>query len=499
MSLTLYLLVFCFTAWAMQVALFNSYRTARLITAGLWLPFLFISLVYRFISGYNYNYADAHTALSNTSLLSSAIQNYALPVLGALATTMGVAAVLRLVTKRFRYTYQASYALALLPAVLLGYWYINRTLGVIDDLPALYRVPLSTLTAYNHALPQTQREPVKVVPKHPGAKHLFLIVDESITGSALSLNGQEANTTPFLKSVAPELQNFGIASACTNYSAGSNIALMSGLQSHELPDKDRKALQQPSIFQYAKKAGYTTYFVDMQMGRGILQNFMTLHDLESVDHYLYVTEEQLEQPYYERDFFIADLLLKLSKSDEKVFVYANKVGAHWPYARTYPPDSTFYRPVLSERSILKSRKKSTNTYFNSLRWSVDRFWEKLMGGITPQDSTFIIYTSDHGQDLSGDGISITHASVSNVSPVEANVPLWCLDKSGYTAMLTKPKPNQQTHAQIFPTLLMLQGYAPSHIRSRYGPTLYESPPANRVFLSGDIFGRGANSIIPFRY
>ncbi|WP_299704898.1 sulfatase-like hydrolase/transferase [uncultured Pontibacter sp.] len=497
LSLTLYLLVFSIVAWSFQAALFNKSRAIGILTMGIWLPFLFISLLYRFISGYNYNYADAHTALNNTQFATSAFENYTLPVLLALFSAVLIGILVYIIRRRLPYLHRPLHALALVPSALISYWYISNTLGVIDDLPALYRVPLSTYIAHSHALPSTPRVAVLQKSQQAGVKHLFMLVDESITGSALAINGATANTTPFLNSVAGQFQNFGIASAYTNYSAGSNIALMSGLQAHELPDYEKQALKKPSIFQYAKQAGYETYFIDMQMGRGILQNYVTPYDLESIDHYIFVTEEQLERPYYERDHYIADMLLKMAKSDQKVFVYANKVGAHWPYARTYPADSAFFMPVLSERSMLKDREKSTNTYFNSIRWSVDEFWKKLYNDLTPQDSTFIVYTSDHGQDLSGDGISIVHARNQDIATVEADVPLWCLDKTGYTASFPIPAPNRQTHAQIFPTLLLLQGYDPSFIINRYGPTLYDSPPTKRSFLSGDIFGRGRSNVHDF--
>ncbi|MCC9165915.1 sulfatase-like hydrolase/transferase [Pontibacter harenae] len=498
-NLALYLIIFGLTVWGLQIVLFNKNKTIRIASAAVWLPLLFISLVYRFITGYNYTYADAHTAINNTHLLSEAFNNYTLPLVFALAGTIATGAALCFANKRIKHVYKTGYTLVLLPLIVLSYWYINRSLGVIDDLPVFYRVPLSTILAYNHTLPNTSRTPVQISPEQAGVKHLFLIVDESITGGALSINGNNSNTTPFLKSVSDQLQNFGIASAYTNYSAGSNIALMSGLRSQELPDKEKQALKKSNIFQYAKQAGYTTYFIDAQIGRGMLQNFVSSQDLKSIDHFVQVTEEQLEQPYYKRDFVIADLLLKLSKSNNKIFVYVNKAGAHWPYARTYHPDSVFFSPVLSERSMLKDKEKSINAYYNSIRWTVDGFWRKLIHNIQPQDSTFIVYTSDHGQDLSGDGISITHASTINTLPIEANVPLWILDKTGYAQSFTVPSPNQQSHAQIFPTLLLLQGYNEKYIKNNYGPTLYDTNlPKIRYFLSGDIFGRGPSTLIEFK-
>lgn len=501
-SLTDFLLFFLLlglTVWSLQVYLLNKSALVRYGFLALLCPFLLLSLSYRFITGYNYAYADAHTVLNNVSLLPEVLENFRLQLLMAFAATAFILLLLYLLTKRTGKIYRGWHAAVVIPVAIISFLYINSSLGVIDDMPVLYRVPISTALAASHKLPVGERHKVSVQPKNQGVKHLFLIVDESITGSTLSLNGNAASTTPYLKSVEDSLINFGVASAYTNYSAGTNIALIGGLRQEELPDLERKALTNPSIFQYAKQAGYTTYFIDAQLGKGALQNFMALDDLKSIDHFVQPSEEQPDIAYYNRDYAVADLLIKLSNSDRKVFAYVNKAGAHWPYARTYHPDSTFFTPVLAATSMVKNHQRSLNTYYNAIRWTVDGFWKKLMSGIRTQDSTFILYTSDHGQDLSGNGISITHARTIDTAPIEANVPLWCLDKANYTkAFRDNSMQAEKSHLQIFPTLLLLQGYQEDFVRQRHGPTLFDPlPPQDRYFLSGDVFGRGPHALVKF--
>ncbi|WP_439881372.1 sulfatase-like hydrolase/transferase [Pontibacter sp. MBLB2868] len=499
LELLLYLAVFALAVWSQQVFLLNRSRFIRTAFLFVLLPLLFISLTYRYITGYNFAYTDAQTALNNSSFWSAALTNFTLPVVLALISSIIIVLLLAQLQKRISRCYSPIQAFAFIPVLLISVWYVNRSLGIIDDLPAFYRVPVSTGLASAHELPIGERKRVNVQPSQAGTKHLFLIVDESITGSSLSLNGNPVSTTPFLEAAKDSILNFGIASALANYSAGSNIALMSGIQTEHLPDLQHAALTEPSIFQYAKQAGYSTYFIDAQLALNAMQNYMAPADLKYIDHFIQPGNSKPELPYYMRDYKVAALLAKLSKADEKVFVYVNKVGAHWPYARTYPKSEAMFTPVLSERSMLKDQERSVNTYHNALRWTVDGFWKKLMQNIAPSDSTVVIYTSDHGQNLQGDGISIAHASTSNTSSIEANVPLWLLDKSKVTARFTIPAPNQQSQAQIFPTLLLLQGYNIKFIHSKYGNTLFESPVnKQRFFLTGDIFGRGNTHMVPFK-
>ncbi|WP_114778313.1 sulfatase-like hydrolase/transferase [Botryobacter ruber] len=499
LALLQYLAVFGLTVGSVQVLLFNKSRLIRYLFLLALFPFLLVSLSYRFITGYNYWYADAQTALGNLSLAPEAISNFNLHIGLGLISCCLILLVFVVAARKSKGLYSPWLSLLLIPATLLSYWYINRSTGGTDDFPALYRVPLSTLLAAKHALPLGNRQEVTAAPLNSGARHIFMIVDESITGSALSLNGATMNTTPYLKANTNQIINFGIASSATNYSAGSNIALLSGLRLSDMPDKKRKALTAASIFQYAKQAGYTTYFIDAQLGRGMLQNYMSPQDLNYIDHFIQPSEEDPSLPYYQRDFVVADKLIQLSGSEEKVFVYVNKAGAHWPYARTYPPDSVFFRPVLAERSMLKDREKSLNTYFNAIRWTVDSFWQKLIPAISPTDRTVIIYTSDHGQDLSGDGISMAHASSQHTKPIEANVPLWLLDKSGFLGIKTQPTMHTRSHEQIFPTLLLLQGYDSTFVKTRFGNSLLdEVPNSRRYFYTGDIFGRGTSTKVPFK-
>src|SRR5690606_24352315 len=187
-----------------------------------------------------------------------------------------------------------------------------------------------------------------------------------VTASELGLNNPNLKTTPFLKKHAAAFINFGIAASSTNQSDGSNIALMCGTRPEELPDKNQLTLQRPNIFQFAKQAGYTTYYIDGQLTGKTLQNFVSPEDLKYIDNFWQPGNDFPDQPRYMRDHLIAEKLTELAKSDKMVFIYVVKVGAHWPYASAYPSDSAFFQPVLGKRSLYKDRERTLNTYHNAL-------------------------------------------------------------------------------------------------------------------------------------
>ncbi|WP_205501855.1 sulfatase-like hydrolase/transferase [Rufibacter psychrotolerans] len=500
--LLLYLLVFAGSLLGLLTSLFNRSTWFYRLTLLFLFPSLLLSLTYRFISGYNFMYPDAVLAWNNLALADTALQNFYGQIAAAFFAAVVILATIHFIRKRIPWRAPSWTGWLVSLAAVAVFALMKRTTGLVDDFPALYRVPLTFLAAATDQVPQPVRTPVPVAPGSSGVPHLFLIVDESITATQLTLQNRKLQTTPFLYSVRDQLLDYGVASSFTNQSAGSNIALMSGTRPAEIPDLAYRTFSRTNIFQFAQKAGYATYYIDAQQGGNVLQNFMSPEDLKYIDYVERPGATHPDTPYYQRDMLVAQRLAQLAKQPQKVFVYVVKAGAHWPYARTYPQDSTFFKPVLSARSIYKDRERTLNTYHNSLRWTVDQFWRRLMKNIAKTDSTVILYTSDHGQNLAQAGISITHASVHKTSPQEAAVPLWIWDPSGLTGHSPDERPKLgYSHAHIFPTLLRLQGYAPTWVRQQYGPSLLDQAPvpaAERTFLAGDLFGRGPHSLVPFR-
>ncbi|MCR5886598.1 sulfatase-like hydrolase/transferase [Hymenobacter sp. J193] len=479
----------------------NRARLLYSLGSALWLVCLAVSLTYRLIIGYNFMYSDAVLAWNNRALAGVALQSYAGQLAGAVLGASLVLAGLHWLRQRIAWRAAPVSALLLPLAGAAIYAQIKWTTGTVDDFPALYRVPLTLLAAITDQLPQPQRAPVPVAPVAPGVPHLFLVVDESITASELTLQDSALRTTPFLYSVRGQLHDFGVASATINQSAGSNIALMSGTRPAELPDTRYRTFARTSIFQFAKRAGYATYYIDAQLGGDVLQNFMSPEDLRYIDHVERPAAQQPQLAYYERDMVVAARLRELARQPRKVFTYVVKAGAHWPYARTYPADSAFFRPVLSPRSLYKDQNRTLNTYHNAVRWTVDEFWRKLMTDIVPRDSAVVVYTSDHGQNLTTSGVAVSHASVYETSPQEVAVPLWVWDAGKQVTFpptaVTGPG---RSHFDIFPTLLRLQGYAPAWVAQHYGSSLLDAPTQEpRRFMTGDLFGRGPHALQPFQW
>lgn len=105
----------------------------------------------------------------------------------------------------------------------------------------------------------------------------------------------------------------------------------------------------------------------------------------------------------------------------------------------------------------------------------------------------LIYTSDHGQGLGEQGNHSTHCLPKDVPIEQALVPLLMIsvgdDEQGSIMKPFKQQAGGYSQSQVFPTIMTLLGY-PS-LPEVHGVDLSQSrDQPQRVFLSGDITGRG---------
>jgi lipid A ethanolaminephosphotransferase len=329
------------------------------------------------------------------------------------------------------------------------------------------------------------RLPVQLVARHTRAPgHVFLIVDESVRGDFLDLN-ERRGVTPYVRAQQERLANFGYAVSGNNCSLFSNLILRYGGVRERLAESVHTF---PSIWAYAKVAGYRTMYIDAQKSDGRLQNAMTVVERNQIDAF----EQADHLPHPERDFFAAQRLREIALEPEPHFVYVNKYGAHFPFAGNYPEDRAVFVPDMAEgEGIGASRERLVNSYKNSILYNVDGFFRELMqGGL--RDAT-IIYTSDHGLNLLDHDNVLTHCNAADPHQLEGLVPLLAmsgdpeLQRNLRDAALVNQ--HRASHFQIFPTVLELFGFDRDEIQATYGAGLLEPlGDADRAFSFGPIAG-----------
>lgn len=370
--------------------------------------------------------------------------------------------------------------------VLIAILFVRAGEGA-RGLPVMY-TPLAYLslfgyeTLHDHVGP---RQPVSLAQSGPAmARDIVLLIDESISGNYLDLN-TPAGVTSHLAQAQPgvSIVNFGYAASIANCSADTNVTLRYG---GTRSDYLRINSTQPSIWQYAKRAGLGTVYIDGQRTGGNLQNLMTETEKRDIDQFIQFDDT----PVVQRDMAALERLVALLKDGKPQLIVVNKVGAHFPVHDKYPDDFLKYQPALPRGRYVDIADTGTrdgfdgraqdwvlyrNAYQNTVLWNVGEFFRRLFAeGDLSQ--AVVLYTSDHGQDLherGNPGLN-THCD-SDPVPEEGLVPLVVIQGEGlrtldWQAHLPANR-NASSHYNLFPTLLKLMGYDGTAVSALYGRSL----------------------------
>jgi len=482
-----------------SVALLFFFKQKRYLFSGIFLLFLGygIELIYKDINGFGFGLNELGVALNEANLFAlDALITYASSIKKALIilffTLVVVVFLRKIIVKKRLFIVKTKIVMTFLLAWALSYSITYKTTGETQNRPTLIKL-LNTVIYYStNRLYYGEREVLRQKPLLDGKyKNIIFIVDESIGGKYLSINGYEKETTPYLKSMKERYLNLGLASSGANCSASSNIILMSGIQLDALPDKENRALKKATIFQYAKNAGYKTHYISGQGIGSNLQNHMTKYDLKDIDNFAqakaYIEHQKMPEE------FIIGATQKALKSADKNFIFIVKLGAHFQWEYTYPKEERYFLPTLERKDALslKLKDNAINSYLNSIKYNVDLFFKYFLKNINffDRDDTLIIYTSDHGQSILEEGRTATHCSSTNPPLSQGIVPLLLfVPQEDRVFKGLDFKPNSYSHYQLFPTMQKLMGY--KEIKTK---TLFDKVGSEpqQTFVSGDIFGRAS--------
>ena len=330
---------------------------------------------------------------------------------------------------------------------------------------------------------------------------IIYVIDESVRGSTLSLNGYPRATTPFLQYLQTQgrLKNLGICVAAGTASHISNAYLITG--HNAFPDVDFRTDRNPSIFDYAKKMGYETVYIDIDGGY-LSQLLKAAGDgpVRSLDRWM--DSQSFVECHVDlettKDLGVAGFLSGLLNERGGYFILINKKGLHFRYRNRYPDDmvSAIWKPVMgASESIdpsMAGREKLVNTYDNGIRFQVDEFFRVFVSGTTNQNYV-ILYTSDHGQTLAEHGKVYTHMKPDKVI---VDVPDFLVSGKQYSkkGLLAGIPPGiRVSHLNNFATLLDLMG-VPMSLRVRpYDKSIFSLTDQDnkvRSYMSGSLHGLG---------
>lgn len=444
------------------------------------------------------DYNAFETMLASSGDIREAAAQYPDILLKTLLTSLALFLAIALPPKGFALPYKLHWHIPALAVLgMAGMLYIRGGEGG-RALPAPFTplafATIKTTLAFTEA--GEERQPVTFQrPKTKPVGDIVLLVDESIAANYLDIDhpeGVHSGLASAREGLA--IMNYGIAASVTNCSTGSNKTLRFGgtRQNYRLAGN-----VYPSIWAYAKAAGYRTVYLDGQRNHGQLQNLATPEEKAEIDDFV-----QLDGvPVVDRDQRLARLLAERLANGRPEFIYVNKIGAHFPVADKFPDRMAKFQPLpargttanIIDMGPIHGAHKGTaaewrlyrNAYRNTIMWNVGTFFDRLLPDAA-RSNAVIIYTSDHGQDLHERGTpgKGTHCT-SDPTPEEGAVPLVVIDNAAKPRLdwmkKLAAKKNATSHFHIFPTLLNLMGYRPVEISRLYGPSLVDPDKDDLTF------------------
>ena len=322
-----------------------------------------------------------------------------------------------------------------------GHWLLVCAVLIVPSFVALRPAAAErNVFGYTAALmtapPPPARAPVSARPGRPAVDKIVWLIDESVAYASYARVLQ-----PGLARFAPV--DFGKAASVANCSAPSNVALRAGI-----PVRTASAATDlrtmPTIWAYARKAGFRTMLVDGQVS-GPPQNLMLPTEQVLIDAY------EARSADLRTDYRIAAFLNARLRAPGRAFIYVVLRGVHFQYRDHYP------KGLIPENSPLLRQ------YETAIGWSKKDVFATLLAGVD-RDRVAIVYTSDHGQNVQT--ALPPHCSA---DPVQAEfaVPLVAfLPERMRHAYAAAPRTGHSA-SQIFPTTLAWMGYDPGEVQSRY--------------------------------
>ena len=484
---TLYLFAYLLVILSYVVILLNQSKLARWCFISLSIITLSLHFIFLEVNGYGLKYFEMRLLIHEAKYFNDAFKTFGNQVFFGVSKAVMLSFVLFL-PLRVRFRFRPLWLIIAPISFGLAYTILYKTSATRDIFPSTYRAPiLAGLTFFGSGdqMYYGPKNTVKIKPKVEGDRKIVYIIDEAVRADFLTINNTKIQTTPFLYSIKNEIKNLGIATSGANCSVDSNTILRTGIHFKQLPDRESLALKMPSHFQYAKAAGYRTYYLDGQAMKGELQNHMSEYDLNSIDEFDYMSEA----PKSSIDMNIAKKIITILNKNEKSFIVVNKTGSHFVYNDRYPTNEAIFKPITVVNQFANAPiPEMINGYANVVRWNTDIFFKEIYPTIHKLDHSSLIYTSDHGVSFGGMG---DHCTLVNVPHEQAIVPLFIMGKDAIGRFKNNNSLlNKSSHYFIFPSLLVLMGYDQGITTSIYGPPLWEGIIEKKLFMSGDMFARG---------
>ncbi|RZG88402.1 DUF1705 domain-containing protein [Acinetobacter sp. WCHAc060033] len=287
----------------------------------------------------------------------------------------------------------------------------------------------------------------------------ILVIGETSRRKNWQLNGYTRKTNPLL-SQQKNIVNFNnmlSISSATRTSIPMILTRKSADQiyNYNFPEK--------SIISAFKEVGFKTYWLSTQQKFGNFDTSTSVYAKEA-DQVIFLNKANYTDAG-EHDNVMIPVLNKIIHSNEKKqFIVLHTLGSHYNYAHRYPKEYDIFRPSLNDLSKyslqeVKYKQQLVNSYDNSILFT-DHVLNGFIEILKQQKDaeSFLLYTSDHGEDLFDNGCEKSGHGLRTKHNFEIASFAWYSDtylknNQQKIAILNQNKDRKINQTAIFPTLI----------------------------------------------
>ena len=465
------------------ISAFNPEKYSRTVFSGLVFISFLIDYAFRSVTGEAVSLSDMDMMIENVSFTGRSIGMFSSSVMLAALKAAVVAFFYWLPpqAEKYKKIEVVAYYLPFLFAIPL----INMGVKDFDEfscvIPAVPRIAVySGISVFSPMRYGIGSEVVLPLKEKGKIRNIVLVIDESVSSDFV--NAENKLDLLLFRDYGKYMIDFSPAHSAGNCTRASRSYLRFAVDPENLKAKGIRVLDMPNIWAYAKKAGYQTYLIGYSP---INTDYLSHNEIGMIDHYIGMGDSEYGTGL---DIELGKIVKeKILSDDNYKLMIVTKFGSHFSYDNDYPKDKKVYAPTVFDGGEF-TKEKLLNSYKNALKWTTDGFFGSLFekNKLDLKD-TVIIYTSDHGQNLTSYQdfilkIPNTHCSPANPPDKEFAVPLLLLtDNDDIKKRIGSSRGGQASHFNIVPTVLDLMGYEKTKTESLFSddlkcyPAFYNDP------------------------
>ncbi|MBR8535063.1 sulfatase-like hydrolase/transferase [Carboxylicivirga sediminis] len=238
-----------------------------------------------------------------------------------------------------------------------------------------------------------------------------VVIGESTTPTHMGLYGYYRQTNPLLKNKISELKIYTNVRSPHAYTIGSLSKALT-LGDYDDPAK----MYNSSLIQLFNSAGFYTYFISNQAPIGKYETTVTLTSKISNNSFYTNMERAINKARPDSVIF-EPLKMALKAPNDKKFIMVHLMGTHTAYSKRYPEEFNRFTTTPKTQFNHKLAHNTINEYDNAVLYN-DYIINHIIDLVNESNSkSFVLYFSDHGEDVYETINEARHAESSATDPM----------------------------------------------------------------------------------